>query len=177
MVENFAEFRKKNFCSIIIVNWNSYEYLVNCLHSIRKGTSCKYEVIVIDNFSSLEEQQLLLDIPGIKLICNSKNLGFAVANNQGFEEAKGDFIFMLNPDTVVLDKAVDELVSFLIEHDDIDAAAPKLYYSEKMDYHPSVKKFPSPFSQFLQMIPFSKIVRDWWSFFTFGTGVGDVVTL
>ena len=157
----------KVLCSIIIVNWKSYKFLVDCLQSIKEGTSCKYEVIVIDNFSSLEEQKLLTAISGIKLICNKKNLGFAAANNQGFKEAKGDFIFMLNPDTLVLGKAVDELVSFLLENDDIDAAAPKLYYSEKLDYHPSVKKFPSPFSQFVHMMPFSKIMRDWWSSFTF----------
>jgi len=154
-------------CSIIIVNWKSYEFLVECLRSIKERTSCKYEMIIIDNYSSQEEQKKLHELPEVKLICNRNNLGFAAANNQGFQIAEGEFIFMLNPDTVVIGQAIDELVNFLRNNKDIDAAAPKLYYSEKLDYHPSVKRFPSPFSQFIHMLPLSKIVRDLWTSFTF----------
>lgn len=146
---------KKIDCSIIIVNWKSISFLINCIDSINNETRCSYEIIVIDNASGINEQNELKNIDGIKLILNSENLGFAAANNQGIQISSGNYIFILNPDTIILDNSIDKMIAFLNNNTSIHAVGPKLYYSEKLDYHPSIKKFPTPFKQLLWMLPFS----------------------
>jgi hypothetical protein len=140
---------------------------MTCIESIKKTVSCSYEIIVIDNNSGTKEQYELKQVEGITAILNKTNRGFAFANNQGFKIAKGNFMFMLNPDTVLLDDAVHKMISFLKQNKKIHAVGPKLYHSEAMDYHPSVKVFPSPFRQFLWMLPFSNVLRTVWSHFKF----------
>lgn len=140
-------------CSIVIVNWKSIRYLIKCIESIKCHTGCRLEIIVIDNFSGRDEQEQLRKIADIVLILNTENRGFAAANNQGFRIAKGEYIFMLNPDTIILDNAIDKLVAFLACNKQISAAGPMLFYSEKLDYHPSVKSFPKPLTQFFSMLP------------------------
>lgn len=156
-------------CSIIIVNWKSVEYLTECIKSIQSQTECSYEIIVIDNDSGEEERAKLQKIKNICLILNNENVGFAAANNQGFRIAKGEFIFMLNPDTVIIKNAIDTLIKFLKEHENISAAGPKLFYSEKLDYHPSIKIFHTPFSQFYSMLPQSKQIREF--FYTYNPDI------
>jgi hypothetical protein len=146
-------------CSIVIVNWKSIDCLINCINSIQEQTHCTYEIIVIDNDSGEKEQSELKQIKNIFLILNQKNVGFAKANNQGFKIARGKFIFMLNPDTIVLDNAINKLIDFLKENKKIFAAGPKLFYSEKLDHHPSIKTFQTPFSQFLNMLPRARIIK------------------
>ena len=150
-------------CSIVIVNWKSIDYLIGCIESIKKNTEHTYEIIVIDNFSGIDEQERLKKLNSVRLILNNKNIGFAAANNQGFKIANGKYVLMLNPDTIILNGAIDKMIDFLECHETIYAVGPKLYYSEKLDYHHSVKRFPSPFSQFLHMMPFSKIIRNLWT--------------
>lgn len=154
---------KKVLCSIVIVNWNSTDLLRNCINSIKKNTSVSYEIIVIDNNSKNYEQNELKTLDDIILIQNSSNVGFAAANNQGFKIVKGEYIFMLNPDTVLVNNAIDRLIDFLLQNNDIHAAAPKLYFSEKLDYHPSIKKFHTPLDQFMQMIPLSGLIKSVYS--------------
>lgn len=147
-------------CSIVIVNWKSISLLLNCIDSIKKHTQATYEIIVIDNSSGNEEQKELKKMEGIRLILNTENRGFAAANNQGFDIANGDYILMLNPDTIVLNNSIDEMIDFLKKRPTIHAVGPKLYYSEKLDYHPSVKQFPTPFKQLLWMLPLSGVLRN-----------------
>ena len=146
-------------CSIVIVNWKSIDFLMKCIESIKKNTLSSYEIIVIDNNSSEDEQKLIKNFSDIKFILNGENLGFAAANNQGFRIAQGKYIFMLNPDTIILNCAIDKMMNFLEQNDSIYAVGPKLYYSEKLDYHPSVKTHPSPFRQLLWMLPLSGFVQ------------------
>lgn len=148
------------FCSIIIVNWKSIDLLKNCLSSIRNCTINNYEIIVVDNASGKNEQRELKTIKNIKIICNSVNRGFAAANNQGFAISRGNYILMLNPDTLLLNNAIDKMLYFLSEHENIHAAGPKLYYSDKKDYHPSVKKLPTPLNQVFLMFPFAGIFKN-----------------
>jgi len=98
--------RKNAFVSIIVLNWNGIDLTKQCLQSIKENTVYKpFEVIVIDNGSdarNVRELQALHKQGFInKLILNNENKGFAFANNQGFDAAKGDFFFMLNNDTLV----------------------------------------------------------------------------
>lgn len=89
--------------SIIVLNWNGRELTRNCLRSIKEETDYPdYEVIVVDNGSTDGSQQMLRnEFPWARLIENPTNLGFARGNNQGMEVARGDYIFLLNNDTIV----------------------------------------------------------------------------
>ncbi|MDP4177086.1 MAG: glycosyltransferase family 2 protein [Bacillota bacterium] len=115
--------------SIILVNWNTKELLKNCINSIIAETKkISYEIIVVDNNStdgSLEmiEKQF---IDKIVLIKNHENRGFAAANNQALKIAKGQFILMLNSDTIVLDNAVEKTINYLKNDTRIGLAGCKL---------------------------------------------------
>lgn len=102
-------------CSIIIVNWNTKDHLKKCLDSIYKETKdLSFEIIVIDNGSKDKSSEMVKkDFPEVKLVENKKNMGFARANNQGIKIAQGDFILLLNPDTIILDNAIKKTVDFL----------------------------------------------------------------
>jgi len=92
--------------SIIIVNFNKKELLKQCLDSIKNSTTYpNYEVIVVDNGSSDGSQEMVeKNYRWVKLVKNKENLGFAKANNIGIREARGDYIFLLNNDTVIIQR-------------------------------------------------------------------------
>ena len=99
--------------SIIIVNYNCEEHTCNCIDSIYKHvTNLNFEIIVVDNASSTVNI-LLERYPEIKLIVNKENLGFGSANNIGVRQASGNYIFFLNPDTILLNDAVSLFYEFL----------------------------------------------------------------
>lgn len=89
--------------SIIIVNYNVQFFLENCLHSVFNALkSIEGEVIVVDNNSVDGSIKMIKDkFPQVKLIENKENLGFSKANNQAIKIAQGEFVLLLNPDTVV----------------------------------------------------------------------------
>ncbi|CDM65088.1 glycosyltransferase family 2 protein [Pyrinomonas methylaliphatogenes] len=101
--------------SIIIVNWNTKDYLRRCLASIyRNLPSCKCEIIVVDNASSDGSVEMVRSLfPEVKLIVSETNLGFARGNNIGFQNARGEFVFVLNPDTIVLPGCLESLFQFM----------------------------------------------------------------
>jgi N-acetylglucosaminyl-diphospho-decaprenol L-rhamnosyltransferase len=101
--------------SIIFVNWNSADYLRECLPSIRQWTSgLSLEVIVVDNASPTGDvDSLKAQFPEIKLIKSGTNLGFAGANNLGFRQASGDFVLFLNPDTKLVSPAINVMLQHL----------------------------------------------------------------
>ena len=97
--------------SIIIVNWNSKDFLEKCLHSIfAQTTGIDFEVIVIDSASFDGCGRLLSEhFPRVRFIQSATNLGFASANNLAFQEATGDCTLFLNPDTEVVGSAIRTL--------------------------------------------------------------------
>lgn len=94
--------------SIICVNWNSEDYLIECIRSIYDTThDILFEIIVVDNASSKDDlQRTEAQFPDVKLIRSSENLGFAGANNLGFKHSTGSAILLLNPDTEILGNAI-----------------------------------------------------------------------
>jgi GT2 family glycosyltransferase len=100
--------------SIIIVNWNTRRILHDCLTSIYKETEAySFETIVIDNNSTdCSAQMVKTEFPQVLLISNSKNVGFATANNQGIRITRGRYILLLNSDVVILDDAISKVISF-----------------------------------------------------------------
>jgi GT2 family glycosyltransferase len=100
--------------SIIIVSYNTRELTLHCLKSIMAETrDIAFEILVVDNNSSDNSVEAIsVRFPSVKLTALSKNLGFARANNLAARNARGRRILLLNPDTVILDRAIDRLVAF-----------------------------------------------------------------
>lgn len=103
--------------SIIIVNWNTRDLLRNCLRSILTQTTAAHEIIVVDNASGDGSADMVrTEFPDITLIANSANGGFAAANNQGLRVSHGRTVLLLNPDTLILDGAIDRMLAWLVRH-------------------------------------------------------------
>lgn len=100
--------------SIIIVSYNTREMTLACLRSVVEQTEPgTYEVIVVDNQSKDgSAEAIAAEFPGMRLIRSAENLGFAGGNNLAAKEAVGEYLLLLNPDTVVLDRAIDRLLAF-----------------------------------------------------------------
>lgn len=130
--------------SIIIVSWNVKAELSSCIDSIYKSqTLFSYEIIVVDNASSDDSVfYLKKNHPKIKVIANNDNLGFGRANNQAAEHAEGEYLFILNPDTVLLPSTLDKLVSFMDTNEDVAICGPCVLY-EDGSLQKSVKGFPT----------------------------------
>lgn len=114
--------------SIIIVNWNTKDYLKDCLSSIFKSiTELNFEVIVVDNNSADESVEMVKEkFPQVRLIENKENLGFAKANNQGYEISKGRIIALLNPDTIIYKGVFEQIVDYLMKNLQVGAATCRL---------------------------------------------------
>ncbi|MDT8302795.1 MAG: glycosyltransferase family 2 protein [Sedimentisphaerales bacterium] len=130
--------------SILIVSWNVREDLFRCVRSIEKNEpSCTFEVIIVDNASTDETVDMIKKcFSQIKLITNHENRGFAVANNQAIEKSQGEYVLLLNPDTIVHPKSLDILVRFMDINKDIGACGPKLLNADGSNQD-SVRCFPS----------------------------------
>jgi len=98
--------------SVIVLNYNAGELLLNCIESIKKSAYKNLEIIVVDNISTDKSQRICKEkYPDIKLIQNDENFGYCEGNNIGIREAKGDYIIILNPDTIVESNWIEELIS------------------------------------------------------------------
>ena len=101
--------------SIIIVSYNTAQLTLECIESVFQQThEVNFEIIVFDNNSSDDSVESFRSKFGdkIKLITSSQNLGFAAGNNKAAEHAKGKYILLLNPDTVIMTNAIDILVNY-----------------------------------------------------------------
>lgn len=106
--------KAQTLLSIIIVSFNTKEMTLACLQSVYQNTCLDvFEVIVLDNNSSDGSADAIeLEFPSVKLIRSNTNHGFAIGNNIAIHQACSEFILLLNPDTLVLDKAIDHLIEF-----------------------------------------------------------------
>ena len=114
--------------SIIIVSWNTEKYLKSCLESvIRNVISIGYELFVVDNNSADASADMVAsDFPSVKLIRNNANIGFARANNMAISASSGEYVLVLNPDTVVLPGAVEKMAEFMNGHPRVGVCGPKI---------------------------------------------------
>ncbi|MEW6685538.1 MAG: glycosyltransferase family 2 protein [Candidatus Edwardsbacteria bacterium] len=130
--------------SVIIVTWQSEKYIKPCLRSAeRELNSLNGEIIVVDNHSSDGSVEALRkDFPTVQIVENSQNLGFAKAVNQGLRLAKGKYIFLLNPDTIILPGALLEMINFLESHPTVGILGPQLLNSDGT-IQSSCREFPS----------------------------------
>jgi N-acetylglucosaminyl-diphospho-decaprenol L-rhamnosyltransferase len=114
--------------SIIIVSWNTADLLADCLRSLlAEPDSTDSEIIVVDNGSTDGSAEMAQrEFPRVMLILNQYNLGFARANNQGIRTSRGEFLLLLNSDTVVPPMVLPALVAFMEEHPAAGVCSPRL---------------------------------------------------
>jgi len=142
--------------SIIIVNWNTKDFLKKCLDSI---LLCKkdfdYEIIIVDNSSTDQSQKIIenykLKAENLKTILNEKNLGFAKAVNQGIKLSKGEYILILNPDTTLKEDTLEKIVDFMEKNQSCGILGGKILNPDGT-IQLSVRKFPNLCSQVLILL-------------------------
>jgi len=120
--------------SIIVVSWNSEQYVVNCIKSLQEQSYSNLEIILVDNASSDNSVSLVeRNFSNVKIIKNEQNVGFAEGNNIGIKFAKGEFIGLLNPDAIADPNWVKILIDELND-ENIAAASGKIFYlSDKLE--------------------------------------------
>jgi hypothetical protein len=133
--------------SIIIVNYKTEELTSNCIDSIIKSNTkgLSYEIILVDNASEDGSVEAIkMRFPEVKVIENHENLGFSKANNIGMEVSKGEFLLLLNSDTIVELNTLKGAIAFISDHKHIGALGCKILLpSGKLD--PACKRsFPTP---------------------------------
>jgi len=119
--------------SVIIVNWNSIEFLKPCLVSLfDKNPNFDFEVIIVDNASNDDSIEVLKnEFPYIRLIESDINMGFTKANNIAIKEANGEYILLLNPDTIMTDDCIlQRWIDFMDSNPDVGASGCKLIYED-----------------------------------------------
>ena len=145
--------------SIIIVSYNSIVPLKNCLNSIFSTLQdTKFRVYVIDN-NSLDGTHKMVreNFPQVSLLVNSKNEGFAKANNQALKIATGRYALLLNSDTIVFDHTFDVMTKFMDEHPNAAVATCKLTRPNGRLDPACRRSFPSSFDGFCRAIGLSKL--------------------
>ncbi len=147
--------------SIIVVNWNTCDLTKQALTAVFTEThGFEYEVIVIDNNSKDTSVQMIKrEFPQVVLIENTENVGFGKANNQGMKKAKGEFILLLNSDTIVLDHAIEKLVAYLDTHPDVMMVGPKLLNGDGTFQHACRRNLPNPKNAFFHLFGFVKMFK------------------
>jgi GT2 family glycosyltransferase len=130
--------------SILIVNWNTRELVLQCLDALPVGINddLSVEVIVVDNGSVDGSGDALAERSGIQLIRNSANLGFAAAVNQAYEKATGELVLLLNSDVDLTPGALSKLVRFLRDDPAAAGVAP-LYVNPDGSPQPFHFRFPT----------------------------------
>jgi GT2 family glycosyltransferase len=130
--------------SIVIICWNDWKVIRECLRSIYVGThSTEFEVIVSDNGSTDGSVALIRkNFPQVRVIENGVNLRFAKANNAGIRASRGEYVLILNPDTIIHEATLDKLVAFADEHPEAGAFGCKVLNSDG-SYQDSARPFPT----------------------------------
>lgn len=133
--------------SIIIVNYNVYGHLIECIRSIKNNLSdTDYEIIVVDNNSTDRSIDNLVKLfPDVNLYKMDRNIGFGAANNFAVKHASGKYLLLINPDIAAQEGCIKKLLTFIQNNNDVGVVAPALYRpSGEYDYYNSF--FPSMYS-------------------------------
>lgn len=140
--------------TICIVTYNS-PTVDACLEStVTVLKNIPNEIFVVDNNSGKYKPEYLQHkYPLVQFIFNTKNVGYGRANNQAIQQAKGDFILVMNPDVALEKNTIPELVNYLLRNKKVNIAAPKLLNSDG-SVQPSCRKFPTPSVSILRRLGF-----------------------
>jgi GT2 family glycosyltransferase len=145
--------------SVIIVNYNVQHFLEQCLHSVRKASkNVSLEVFVVDNNSVDGSVEMVKEkFPEVLLIENKKNTGFSYANNQAIKVSKGEYVLLLNPDTVVEEDTFEKVIAFMDTHPNAGGLGVKML-DGKGNFLPESKRgLPTPSVAFYKIFGLSKL--------------------
>ncbi|MFK7809798.1 MAG: glycosyltransferase family 2 protein [Saprospiraceae bacterium] len=145
--------------SVIIVNYNVKYFLEQALLSVRIASEgLETEIFVVDNNSVDDSVEMVREkFPEVKLIVNKDNVGFSTANNQAIKESKGDYVLLLNPDTVVEEGTFRACVKFMDAHPDAGGLGVKMIDGSGNFLPESKRGFPSPLVAFYKAFGLSAL--------------------
>ena len=144
--------------SVVIVSYNVRHYLEACLQSVGKaaeGIDC--EVFVVDNASSDDTMTVLpSSFPWVHFSANDENLGFARANNMAIRQSAGEYVLLLNPDTVIAPDTLSQALAFMDTHPQAGGAGVKMLGEDGTPAPESRRAIPTPWVSALKMLGFDR---------------------
>lgn len=145
--------------SIVIVNYNVKYFLQQCLYSVRAATQgLETDIYVVDNHSTDQSVEYLRPLfPEVTFIENTENVGFAKANNQALRICKGEYVLILNPDTVIGEESLRSLYFFMEDHPEAGALGLKMINGNGIFLAESKRSFPTPWVSFCKLFGLSKL--------------------
>jgi GT2 family glycosyltransferase len=144
--------------SVVIVSYNVRDYLENCLQSVSRALEgIEGEVFVVDNHSDDDSVETVrAQYPWVRLIENQENMGFSRANNIAIREARGEYVLLLNPDTIVEEATLREVLRFMEEHPKAGGAGVMMHNADGSLAPESRRALPTPWVSCLKMLGFTK---------------------
>jgi GT2 family glycosyltransferase len=144
--------------SILIVNWNTRQDLLDCLASVYAAEGPHaFEVIVFDNASTDGSAAAVAAcFPQVRVVAGTENIGFARANNRAAREARGAFWLLLNPDAIVHPGAIEHLLAFLEGRPDVAAVGPRLLNPDG-SLQPSIERLPTLFGEWWRLFHLNRL--------------------
>ncbi|GGH14830.1 glycosyltransferase family 2 protein [Mucilaginibacter phyllosphaerae] len=151
--------------SIVIVSWNVRDLLIQSISDFVNRSDV--EIIIIDNNSNDDSVEAVRSqFPEVTVVDNKVNLGFAGGNNQGFEMATGEYVFILNPDTICTYEALQIMGRYLDENPQCGAVGPKIFYGNGVIQKSCARRLPTVGSFFIMEVlrlkkVKSKVLNHW----------------
>ena len=145
--------------SVIIVNYNVQHFLEQCLYSVRKASkNCSAEIFVVDN-NSVDGSIAMVKqkFPEVQLIENKKNTGFSYANNQAIKVSTGEYVLLLNPDTVVEEDTFEKVIAFMDAHSNAGGLGVKMLDGKGHFLPESKRGLPTPAVAFYKIFGLSNL--------------------
>ena len=144
--------------SVVIVSYNVRALLTACIDSVVKAAEgIDTEVFVVDNHSADDTVEVIArDYPWVHLINNKENLGFSKANNMAIRQSAGEYVLLLNPDTVVAEGTLRGAVTFMDQHPEAGGAGVRMHNADGTLAPESRRAVPTPFVAARKMLGFSK---------------------
>ncbi len=145
--------------SVIIVNYNVKDFLQSLLLSLNKALkNISHEIFIVDNASTDGSVELIKNsFPEVTLIDNKINLGFSKANNQGMKISKGKYILLINPDTLVSEDTLSEMINFFEEHPEVGLAGCKILNPDGTLQLACRRSLPGPWTSFCKVTGLSTL--------------------
>lgn len=145
--------------SIIIVSYNVRDLLRQALDSlIDSAEGFEYEIFVVDNASKDKTVEMVkTKYPQVKLIANQQNLGFSKANNQAIVQAKGEYVLVINPDTITSEDTISKVITFMDEHPKAGGLGVRMINAQGRYLQESKRGLPTPLAAFTKFTGLSKL--------------------
>ncbi|MCR4312556.1 MAG: glycosyltransferase family 2 protein [Candidatus Uhrbacteria bacterium] len=143
---------------VIVVHRESLDVLRACFQAVEQSQGVDFELFVVDNGASDEFRALAEPMRNTKYIRNGKNMGFAYAVNRGMERSQGRYVLLLNPDTVIPEDALANMIRHLDEDKDVGIASCVIRYPDGK-LQDSIRRFPKPIDQLLVLLKLPHVFK------------------